>query len=477
MHIKFTKHGKGSSVKATKYLMQERDHAGEKREEVEVLEGTPELFAAMCDTLNFSKRYESAVVAWHPDDHPTPEQFRQFVDDFKRLALGGVNAPFLAVRHDNHLHILIGRVDLDSGKAFNPAPPGWEKDFDALRSYYDHANNWARPDDPARQRSATQKPENLDRKTAKEQITNWLTELVKIGEVTNRAEVIKRLENLGEITRQGADYVSVKINGLDKALRLKGGLYDSAFSAVASDFSEQLRAGERESPAEREQRIAELQNQFEQRVTKRTEYNEKRFRRPQPAVEQEFNHPTLAPDTVHGDLHCDSFGERLGSQQLLREQSHDSTPERIGVDSVANWSQGRVREIESRVQDDKSRVREDAKSVRTTQTTTKTEEVIYAKTNTTRSPIAELIAEIDRIAERTKQLISRAVEQFNEVVRIRTEATRDLAETSYRLERETRQIEQRTIDFESSSKSVNHLIEQRQQEQKVTQSRGWEMSM
>jgi hypothetical protein len=133
--------------------LQKRDSKGEIRNRIEILEGTPELFSATCDSLPFSKHYASAVITWDSADEPTDSQIFETFEKFKEVALGGVNAPVLAIRHDDHLHVLVGRVDLDSGKSFNAAPPGWQKRFDPLRDMLNYKHDWSRPDDPWRRGS------------------------------------------------------------------------------------------------------------------------------------------------------------------------------------------------------------------------------------------------------------------------------------------------------------------------------------
>ena len=51
-------------------------------------------------------------------------------------------------------------MELSTGKALNPFPPGWQKDFDPLRDMYNWREGWTRPDDPARFRVRT--PEHAD---------------------------------------------------------------------------------------------------------------------------------------------------------------------------------------------------------------------------------------------------------------------------------------------------------------------------
>ena len=71
MHLKFLPHGKGSARAAVEYLVGEWDAAGHERDGVEVLRGNPDMVAVVADSLDFERKYRSAVIAWAPDDRPT----------------------------------------------------------------------------------------------------------------------------------------------------------------------------------------------------------------------------------------------------------------------------------------------------------------------------------------------------------------------------------------------------------------------
>ena len=59
-----------------------------------------------------------------------------------------------------HIHVLVPRLDLQSGKSLNIAPPGHEKHFDALRDYFNTKYQWSRPDDLLL-RNFTQEPNHI----------------------------------------------------------------------------------------------------------------------------------------------------------------------------------------------------------------------------------------------------------------------------------------------------------------------------
>ncbi len=300
MLVKWLKHGAGNAMKATAYVLAELDHQGIARAGVEVLRGNPEHVAQVANSLDFSRRYSSGVIAWAKDDAPTPAQIQQTLDDFERVTFAGLDpARFVwtAVQHIEqdgavHVHILVARVDLVTGKAFNPAPPGWEKSYDPLRDALNLENGWARPDDPARARLVQPGHEALvdaaairagmarTPTQAKEQITEWLLTRIKDGLVTDRASLAASLAELGEITRQGKDYISVKLPGFDKAVRLKGTIYGDDFKPSQLVRADQGADGGRQGIDREPNREAAraARRELDAAIERRTQYNQERYR-------------------------------------------------------------------------------------------------------------------------------------------------------------------------------------------------------
>ena len=159
MMIKFQEIGSSGSATA-EYLEAEKDHKRRERAHVSVLRGDPQLVGQVADALPFKHRHSSGVIAWAPEDEPTPQQISDVLDSFEQLAWAGLEPDryaWSAVQHNDagggvHVHILTARVDLQTGKSLNVAPPGWEHTFGNWRNYHNLVNNWARPDDPARAR-------------------------------------------------------------------------------------------------------------------------------------------------------------------------------------------------------------------------------------------------------------------------------------------------------------------------------------
>jgi len=230
---KTLKHGTGSCARAIDYLLSEIDHAGEPHT-VTVLRGDPRTVAAVADSLEFKWRYSSSVISFAPEDNPTAAEIDDALRDWEALAFAGMDRSrfsYTAVQHTAEdgridIHIVVARVDLETGKSFNPCPPGHEHSFKHWRDMHNYKHGWSRPDDPARARMV-QPVISTHGATAKTQITEYLTELAAVGLITNAADVRAAVAELGTITRTGDNYISVMPEGATRAVRLKGALYAS----------------------------------------------------------------------------------------------------------------------------------------------------------------------------------------------------------------------------------------------------------
>jgi hypothetical protein len=76
-------------------------------------------------------------------------------------------------------------LELSSGKDLKACPPGRQKDFGVFRDLFNHQEQWARPDDPARAR------EDLPKKAAlfKARLERWGKE-VKESEYDKAREAV-----------------------------------------------------------------------------------------------------------------------------------------------------------------------------------------------------------------------------------------------------------------------------------------------
>ena len=360
MYMKVFPHGQGAGEGPTNYLVRE-DYPGRDAHLPDVLRGDPEVTRTLIDSLDTKWRFTAGTLSWHPDDTVTQEQEQRVMDDFEALAFAGLEADqrnILWVRHvhagHHELHFVIPRVELASGKAFNPCPPGWQKHFDLFRDLHNHREGWARPDDPARMRMYTpahadlhrarllrwgKTPKPDDRAAAKEAIHEYMLAKVEQGQASNRAEALMALQEAGlEINRAGKDYITVKDPDSGEKLRLKGGMYAEHwdFSQFVGRTSEgQSRTGASGDGEPDPATVQRLERELASVIAKRAEYNRGRY--PRPAWEFGKQHQLPQPDaeprlwldmlagTAPESEHPDGRGDgRLGPADISREQGPGS---------------------------------------------------------------------------------------------------------------------------------------------------------
>ncbi len=297
MYIKVFPHGKGRGEKAVQYLVN-TTYANRKDNPPKVLRGDPDMTTELINCLPFAWKYTSGVLSWSSEDKVSDGDEEKLMDDFENVAFAGLDKgqySMLWVRHKhaNHheLHFIIPRVELTQGKSFNAFSPGWQKDFDVLRDYYNIKHNWARPDDPKRQRICVPSNASLlhnklkrfgveikktDKDKAQEMLVEYAKNAIQSGTVTNREELINAYKELGlTINRTGKNYITIK-NGEQK-IRLKGGIFDESWRIGAKDTG---KANSRETNAGtgNYSELGKLQGKLEQIIAKRSDYNRKRYK-------------------------------------------------------------------------------------------------------------------------------------------------------------------------------------------------------
>ena len=305
MIIKFLSNGTGDPQLAASYLIGEHDHLGDKRAGVEIVRGDPIVFAAIASSLNFKYCYTSVVINWSPEDDVSDEHLNEVLDLFEEHAFSGFRSEqyhMTAVMHadddgSRHLHILIPRVELTTGKSLNVAPPGHRYYFDPLRDFLNHKYGWIRPDDPARMK--TTKPKNHHvlqnasavkaglqgqaRKTRVEMIDAYIEQRIMFGSINNRNQLVQSLKEIGEIGQVANKSISLKYQKTRD--RLEGEFYHAGFSFSAYREARTRQTGIRSVlPRSQEQStecsagLSELLERMETVRRKRAEYNQKYYR-------------------------------------------------------------------------------------------------------------------------------------------------------------------------------------------------------
>jgi len=353
MHIKFLAHGTGSGGGAARYLLAELDHKGDKREEIRVLHGDPTMVGAVADTLNFKQKYTSGVIAWSAEEAPTDAEIEEVMRDFRRVAFAGLDPSRIAhseIMHREadgavHIHTLTANVDLDTGKAFNPAPPGWEKSFDPVRDMHNHMRGWARPDDPTRARTtspntwkeAVNLRDQVHDKNIKKIIDDYLFQRIESSLIHNRDDIKTALIDAGFlINRESDNYISIKDPETNTKIRLKGAFYEFDFrpeNALAIENPERSsRGGEVDT-----ERATAAREQLERAIERRVRFNSNRYAEPsKDAKRQHEQH-----DQAHVYRVRSSISSQLDLSRLGISASLQKTRDLLSADDISGGTKRR----------------------------------------------------------------------------------------------------------------------------------------
>lgn len=304
MHIRFFDHGKGSAAHASSYVLDELDHKGHVRAGIDVLRGDATTFNSICNSSPYLWKYTSGVIAWSKDDAPNQEQIQEVLTEFETHAFAGLDHSqyhLFAVQHTDddgskHIHILVPRLDLESGKHLNIAPPGHESYFDPLRDYFNTKYQWSRPDDLSWS-NTTQEPNHVAKinknaekiipeqdleKMKKKQFCRFvdmhLRKMLKAGEIENRADIVAEIECFKGVQsiKPSKEFLTVTLdNGIKH--RLRGDFYFENFEIGA--YTERIReaAASRATPDELRSAIREADDLVTASRAKRATYNQKHY--------------------------------------------------------------------------------------------------------------------------------------------------------------------------------------------------------
>ncbi len=288
MLIKFMG-GRGGGGAIAAYLV-DRDRRGREEAAPEVLRGDIERTRELIDSIDRKWTYTTGVISFAREDAPSEDQQQAVMDDFERLAFAGLDPEqydVTWVRHSHtdggrvELHFLTPRMELASGRALNIAPPGWERTYAPLRDAWNHAQGWARPDDPERARTLQVGRQREERAQTREAVTAFLEHRITAGEIRDRDGIVDALKGVGfEVPREGRDYITAADPETGARFRLKGRIYERDWTRTA----ELDRAASRAAfpGAERDRgidhgRTETARREFEQGVERRARQHEERY--------------------------------------------------------------------------------------------------------------------------------------------------------------------------------------------------------
>ena len=257
MIVRIFSSGTSGGEAPVNYLLGMNDHTGKPRDVApEVLQGHPATTIAVIDAIQRKHRYVSGVFAFRNDEIPSRAQMLEIVDSFKKTVAPGLsdshfNSLFVVHREkgNTEIHWVFPMTEFSTGrgKRLNVHPPGarnlalYEAFTRVTNQKMGYAQVVADPMRAAISVTDRKLPSSKGKRRSAHLLQEEIVQAVQAGHVNNRNELVQWLDQaLGvTVTRQGQDYLSVKMPGANKAMRLRGPLFeaDTNYRSLASPKS------------------------------------------------------------------------------------------------------------------------------------------------------------------------------------------------------------------------------------------------
>lgn len=250
MIVRFFNSGQSNGQSPINYLLTEKNRSVKP----EVLEGIPQTTIGIINSIDRQYKYSSGVIAFRDEEHPTKQQLYQIIDRFRESFMPGLSQEHfndLWVLHrdkgNTELHFIIPMEEMTTGKQLNIMPPGKKaiQHKDLFTKAINHEYGWKQvvqnPLEMQLTDFETKAPSGNKQNTIKTHLAQHLKTNILNGNIKNREELIHTLNNKGlQVTRQGNDYISVKLPGMEKARRFRGDIFkaDANYPALIKQYQD-----------------------------------------------------------------------------------------------------------------------------------------------------------------------------------------------------------------------------------------------
>ncbi|MCQ2720625.1 relaxase/mobilization nuclease domain-containing protein [Helicobacter pylori] len=284
--------GGGDGDGSINYLLNERVKQGTAK----VLKGDANLTKSLL--LSLTQKHKACVGCLSFEEPNINESLKyELMESFENALLtqemqGRYN--ILWVEHTDkgrlELNFVIPRIDLITQKAFTPYYHSADiTRIDIWKDYTNLKHVFTNPKDLEKQHNMqchnTKTPQGKELLATYEKLDKLIQDnLEKL--FNSRDDIINFLkDNQCEVTRQGKDYISVKLPNEPKAKRLKGFYYHETFRTIADIRNQLSEARQRESQRERSnshttndnhaELLRELENKLHERIEHKQHYYER----------------------------------------------------------------------------------------------------------------------------------------------------------------------------------------------------------
>lgn len=288
MIVKIHSRGAGSGSGPVDYLLGKDRN----REHAEVLRGDPERVKELIDTSEYSRTYTSGVLSFQERDLPADEKTR-LMDEWENTLMIGLDKDqytCLWVQHQDkgrlELNFVIPNVELQSGKRLQPYFDRADRPrVNAWQTLTNERLGLRDPNDPIYRRPLTPASDlPRDKQLAAESITKGLMELMRVGQIRERKDVISHLEQFGfQVVRETKNSLSIADPSGGRNIRLKGAIYERDFK-FSETVRDDIEAASRRYRNQRQNRISAARECYQTGLEIKRAEHQQRYPRTEPTA-------------------------------------------------------------------------------------------------------------------------------------------------------------------------------------------------
>ncbi|MGL2848757.1 relaxase/mobilization nuclease domain-containing protein [Helicobacter pylori] len=490
MLVKFwgTNQGGGDGDGSVNYLLNERVEQGTAK----VLKGDANLTKSLL--LSLTQKHKACVGCLSFEESNIDESLKyELMESFENALLTESmqnRYNILWVEHTDkgrlELNFVIPRIDLITQKAFTPYYHSADiTRIDIWKDYINLKHVFTNPKDLEKQHNMqchnTKTPQGKELLATYEKLDKLIQD--NLGKLFNsRDDIINFLkDNQCEVTRQGKDYISVKLPNEPKAKRLKGFYYHETFRTIADIRNQLSEARQREIQRERpnnqrdSDNHAELLRELENKLHRHIEYKQRYYEKLHQSTSKDPREPKEqllgareSQQEIQGNYTRGFTRDKeTNSQKFNRESSQEN------LDTNSNFYRGssnhgsvnialsqyynatKQRPIRAFIQNEK---------IKTKNRENRTREQGAREREQSFQGILPTAQERELRESNAERTLKQATERFNQRSRELTERERDFAQRKEQRNREFRERQKRAIDqaresYSRISKTKQRLLE------------------
>ncbi|GAA9099579.1 hypothetical protein Taitung37_15020 [Helicobacter pylori] len=490
MLVKFwgTNQGGGDGDGSVNYLLNERVKQGTAK----VLKGDANLTKSLL--LSLTQKHKACVGCLSFEEPNIDENLKhELIESFENALLTESmqnRYNILWVEHTDkgrlELNFVIPKIDLERQKAFNPYYHKVDlKRIDTWQNVVNLKYTFTNPKDLKKQQISnyhnTKTPQGKELLATYEKLDKLIQD--NLGKLFySRDDIINFLkDNQCEVTRQGKDYISVKLPNEPKAKRLKGFYYHETFRTI-TDIREQLsevrqRESQREYPNSQRanNNHAELLRELENKLHRHIEYKQQYYKQLLEFNSKEPREPKEQlprvrenQQEIQGNYTREFTRDKeTSSQQFNREPSQEnlntnpnfyrgsSSHGIIDIDSPQHYNTPNQRPIRAFIQNEK---------IKTENRENRTREQGAREREQSFQGILPTAQERELRESNAERILKQATERFNQRNRELAERERELIASKEQQDSEFRERQERVINqaresYSRISKTKQRLLE------------------